>query len=101
MREQVDIAGAECLYPSRSVGARVPRGLEQLAHDLRIGLAIEAYPLHRPSLADLLPDRSQDPPPAGAGGQQDGSVNVEEDESPAGHHRFSGRRTATSRSLRE
>jgi hypothetical protein len=61
--------------------AGVAGGLEQLGHYLRIGLAVEAHFLHFAGVTNLLSDCSHDRSTAGASRQQDGSIDVEKDES--------------------
>ena len=51
----------------------------QLAHDLRIGLAVEVV-IVRAGAAEHLAQRAMDGALAGAVGEQDGAVDVEENE---------------------
>ena len=51
----------------------------QLAHDLRIGLAVEAM-LARPARAEVLLERLEDRASARAVGPEDGPVDVEQHE---------------------
>jgi hypothetical protein len=51
----------------------------QLAHDLRVGLAVEAVPLGA-GAAEQLRERTVDRAPAGAVGGENGTVDVEESE---------------------
>jgi len=53
---------------------------QQLAHDLRIGLPVEAVGLNRARRARLLEQGAMDRPPARAVGPEQGAVDVEEDE---------------------
>ena len=95
------IAATDGVDATRILGRRVAREREQVAHDLRIGLAVEAVALDRPRGARLVEQRALNRPPARAVGPEQGAVDVEEDELHAGKiggqlREVSGRRTATS-----
>jgi hypothetical protein len=77
--------------------AWVTRGLEQLGNDLGIGLAVEPYLSEGCGASDLLAQRSDNGSASRPGGQQNGAVDVEEDQLS---HLSSNLRTATSRSQR-
>ena len=79
--EEADVAPAERLHPRRFARLRVPRGLEQLGHDLRDRSCRRTGSGRTPSTAaDLLSERGDDRPAAGARGEQDRAVDVEEDQ---------------------
>src|SRR5688572_25367232 len=70
------------------------RSLQQLGDDLGIRLSIEADLLQTPGMSHLFPDRCNDCSSAGAGGEENSAVNVEEDQ--LAFQRSSSLRTATS-----
>src|SRR5687767_171419 len=76
------------------MGSGKTRGLQQLGDDLGIRLSIEANLLQTPGMSDLLADRCYDGSAAGAGGEEDSAVDVEEDQ--LAFQRSSSLRTATS-----
>ena len=77
---QERVVAVEYLVQTR-VDVRVAHApvAQQLAHDLRIGLAVEAM-LARPALAEVLFQRLEDRAPAGAVGPEDGPVDIEQHE---------------------
>src|SRR6266480_7093999 len=78
------IAATHGVDATRILGRRVAREREQVAHDLRIGLAVEAVALDRARGARLVEQRALNRPPARAVGPEQGAVDVEEDELHAG-----------------
>ena len=78
--EQVHVTAAHCGNTIVGLRLRVPGQREQLAHDLRIGLAIEAIAFDRPRRAHLVKQRAMDGASPCAVGPQEGAVDVEEDE---------------------
>jgi hypothetical protein len=74
------------------VGLRDSGVAQQLTHDLRIGLSVEAV-LARSGLAEVLLQRLKHGAAAGAVGPQDRAVDVEQHDllAPAGVRRATGR----------
>src|SRR2546425_10557630 len=77
-------AAADRLNACFVLRVAVTRERQQLAHDLRVGLAVEAVGRDRPRRARLSQQRAMDRSPARAVGPQQSAVNVEEDELHAG-----------------
>ena len=94
--QQFSVPGADLRDALGIPGVGVSRGHEQLGHDLRVGLAVEAHALECGHVADQLREGLGDRPAPGPGRQQEGAVDIEEDESPG--HVTAMRRTATRRS---
>jgi hypothetical protein len=80
MLEQIDIPRAQRLYPVRLVRSGLAGCLEQLCDDLRIGLSIKAYVVESTSIPYLLTNGRDDSPAPSARCQEDGSVDIEENE---------------------
>jgi hypothetical protein len=77
--QQGEVSVEHQVEPRLDVAVDTPGVAHQLAHDLRIGLAVEAM-LARPALAEVLLQRLEDRAPAGAVGPEDGPVDVEQHE---------------------
>src|SRR3989442_11280277 len=78
--QQVDIAAAHSGDTRLRPRVGVTGQLQQFPHDLRIGLAIESVAIDRAGGAHLVEQGAMDRTPAGTVGPQQGSVDVEEDE---------------------
>src|SRR2546430_17617124 len=74
------IAATHGVDATRILRRRMTREREQVAHDLRISLAVEAVALDRARGARLVEQRALNRPPACAVGPQQAAVDVEEDE---------------------
>src|SRR5215207_6378501 len=70
------------------------RGFQQLGDDLGIGLAVKTDLPQTGGISHLLGDCGHDRPSAGAGGEEDGAIDIEEDQ--FAFQRSSNRLTATS-----
>ena len=101
--QQIDIAPADGSYPLRRMRPRMAGGLEQLGDNLGVGLAAEPNPVEGGYVSNLLSNGRDDSAAGGAVGQENGAVDVEEDEL-GGHEKAvylsSSLLTATNRSLR-
>jgi len=79
-REQLDVAAAHRLNALLVRRLRVAGQSQQLAHDLRIGLPVEAVGLDRTRRPRLEEQRAMDRPPTRAVGPEQRAVDVEQDE---------------------
>jgi hypothetical protein len=59
--------------------------LEQLGHDLRIGLSVEPHVVQRRAVSHFFAEGSDYGPTTGTSGQEEGSVDVEQDELGSHH----------------
>ena len=94
--QKADVALTQGVDASRLPRLGLTRGLEHLGHDLGIGLAVEPDPLERRRGPHRFGKRGHDGTAPRAGGEENGPIDVEQDELP--RHRSSSRLTATSRS---
>ncbi len=79
-REQADVAAAHRFNALLVRGPRVAGQRQQLAHDLRIGLPVEAVGLDGPGGTGLVDERALDRPAPGAVGPQERPIDVEQNE---------------------
>ena len=75
--EQLDVAAADRRHAIVRARVRMARQLQQLAHDLRIGLAIEAVPVDRPRRPHFIEQGAVNRPSSRPCGPEEGSVDVE------------------------
>jgi hypothetical protein len=78
--EQFHVAPANRFHSIRSRRSRLARSLEQLGYDLGIGLAVESDPTQGAGIADFLTYGSDNSTPSRPGGQENGAVDIEQDE---------------------
>ena len=98
----VVFAGAPRQHVIGAFRVGMPRGAQQLPHDLRIGLAVEAEPVDRAGHSHLADERPVNGPSASTVGPQQGSVDVEQHQfvhrpasAPSARRRRTSRRSAT------
>src|SRR5207253_7544161 len=60
--------------------SRMPRERQEITHDLRIGLPVEAVGLDGPGGTGLVDERALDRPAPGAVGPQERPIDVEQNE---------------------
>src|SRR5437868_2360732 len=78
--QQVDVAATHRCHARVGPSVGMTGQLEQLAHDLGIGLAVEPVPIDGAGGTHFVQQRAMDCPPSGAVGPQERAVNIKEDQ---------------------